>query len=512
MRCIRYCIAVAALVGAAVTVPTHAQTTVGGFIESDTLWSAADGPFIVDQSILVTNNATLTIEPGTEVRIAPDRGLVVDEGQLIARGTQTDKITFTADVPDLSMITDEQRWGFIRFADGATDAAFDAGGQYLSGSIIEHAIVQGAGGVIGGAINAQSANPFISQSLIQNNRQEGIHLVDVDGVRIVGNTLTANNAGIDIDRDNDNDAPRNVLIAHNTIHANGNIGISIDDASDSQIIQNTVTDNEGIGILLDDSRRVSLTENTVTGNRLGIFIDDAFEEVVLTRNRVTENRSVFFTEFPVAGVLLDPRNGHAITLNGDEITHNEGAGVVVENTRDAMELVLSGDPTTPTQIFGNVGVQLDNASPFHGATLDDAGNVDARHVFWNTTDPAQIEDGITDFFDDVTRGIVFFDPFFEPTPGDVTLDDIVGIDDLILLGDGFDMQDLGWVGADFNNDGVTDVEDLFLLGENWSPSNDLTFNEALQNAGLSHLVPEPTSLVAMMIGMGAMSSRRRGRA
>ena len=49
---------------ATLSVASHASADmiVGGIIDSDTRWMTGNGPFIVDRSVLVTDNATLTID------------------------------------------------------------------------------------------------------------------------------------------------------------------------------------------------------------------------------------------------------------------------------------------------------------------------------------------------------------------------------------------------------------------------------------------------------------------
>ncbi len=414
---------------AALGLGTHAQadTTVGGIINTDTHWMTGNGPFIVDQSILVTNNATLTIDPGVEVRIKPDRGILVNSGQLIARGTEMDKITFTADVPDLSIITEDQRWGFIGFSDGAVDATFDAGGNYLNGSIIEHAIVEGAGGVSGGAINTMLASPFISHSLIQKNSRQGINIDGSVGMRIIGNTIAENDRGIVLDRGDSGGFPTNILILNNTVQANRD-GILVDQTVDVELAQNNVTGNLSNGIMIDSTSGALVTENTVSGNRVGMEIGNSLD-VALTRNTVTGNTSG--SPDAVAGIQIAPASsGNSVTLNGDIIANNDGTGLGVFAIESVESLILSLDPDHPTQIFGNTGFQLRNGSSFTGASLSDSGNVDARNVFWGTTDIGNIEDGIFDFFDDISRGIVFFDPVAVPEPAAAAL---LGVGALLCL-------------------------------------------------------------------------------
>jgi hypothetical protein len=68
------------------TPPEDKQTTASGIIETDTSWSIEHSPYIVTGDIVVKRNATLTIQPGVEVRFDGFYGLTV-QGTLIADGT-----------------------------------------------------------------------------------------------------------------------------------------------------------------------------------------------------------------------------------------------------------------------------------------------------------------------------------------------------------------------------------------------------------------------------------------
>ena len=103
--------------------------------------------------------------------------------------------------------------------------------------------------------------------------------------------------------------------------------------------------------------------------------------------------------------------GSDVTSIGDRIVNNAGNGVSYRGIIEDYQ-ILSSNHKNPTQIFDNGKFQVFNDLPFTGAYLGADGNVDARHVFWGTADPAEIAAGIHDFFDDVSKGIVFL-----PEPG-----------------------------------------------------------------------------------------------
>lgn len=78
-----------------------AQTSVSGTIVANTVWSVANGPYTVTGDVLVASGATLTVEPGLEIRFDQGTKITV-EGSLAALGTATDSIFLTSNalLPD----------------------------------------------------------------------------------------------------------------------------------------------------------------------------------------------------------------------------------------------------------------------------------------------------------------------------------------------------------------------------------------------------------------------------
>ena len=72
-----------------------AQTNVSGGIFSDVTWTLANSPYHVMDDLVVFETATLTIEPGVEVRVASTKGIELRNGRLRAVGTAEQPISFS---------------------------------------------------------------------------------------------------------------------------------------------------------------------------------------------------------------------------------------------------------------------------------------------------------------------------------------------------------------------------------------------------------------------------------
>lgn len=78
-------------------------------VTQDTTWTADDGPYRIVANVSVAPDATLRIEPRTEVQVAEGTSLSV-AGELVAEGIPDEPITFTSPRANLSRGT----WGSIR--------------------------------------------------------------------------------------------------------------------------------------------------------------------------------------------------------------------------------------------------------------------------------------------------------------------------------------------------------------------------------------------------------------
>lgn len=171
---------------------------VGGLISANTIWPSACGPYTVTSTVTVSNNATLTIEPGSVIRFNADTGLVIGSGTpgiLIAQGTPTQPITFTSN----SATPAPGQWNGLDFA--STGA-----------SSVEHAIIEyGGAGVNNANVRIGSSSPTIRNSTIRFSDGHGIVAQADASPVLTGNAITTNGGrGLDL-------PTANATVTNNTI-------------------------------------------------------------------------------------------------------------------------------------------------------------------------------------------------------------------------------------------------------------------------------------------------------
>ena len=413
-----------------------AQTNVSGVIFSDTTWAVAGSPYIVTGSVLVDSGVTLTIEPGVTVKFNSGMSFQID-GALMARGAETDKITFTTN-------SGGDYWGYILFTDSSTDATYDTSGNYTGSSILEHCIVEYAGVVnVGnnGSIRLNNAHPLINSCTIRNNVTSGINAWDLSGTLKITNNTISNNIGGGIDI-----RGRTVTISNNTISNNvaydgggihitgGTLVPSYVTISNNIINNNTATGSgalNGGGGIYTSSSYVTISNNMICNNtavRLGggIHAKRTGAKVTISNNIISNN-----TAGHSGGGIHAYYNFSLVISSNSIIANSSGIGSAI-HLWDAWDYQIEYNTITENRttgeapsytvfveyrnslnynnIFGNIAdspplYEFYNGSS-HGST-----NINATNNWWGTTSDSVIPSMIYDWFDNGSLGIVDYIPY-----------------------------------------------------------------------------------------------------
>jgi hypothetical protein len=171
--------------------------------------------------------------------------------------------------------------------------------------------------------------------------------------------------------------------------------------------------SNGGGMYIYDARNWTVTDVTVSSNNSGSNGGGMYSR--LCDNWTVTNVTVSSNNSGSNGGGMYIYESCNWIITGGEVAYNTatGNGDGIYFTGWGSDIVVSQSSQMPTRILGN-GVHNDML--FGGSWTCDPSpsNVDARNVYWGTTNEFQIIDMIFDVFDDGSKGIVCYDPFITP--------------------------------------------------------------------------------------------------
>jgi hypothetical protein len=265
----------------------QSQTSVGGIINSDTIWTKANSPYVLSGPLTIASGATLTIEPGVTINF--NDYTVQVNGVLNARGSSTEQIIFSSDASGS---------GNIAFASSSMSWNEQTG----TGCIIEYAVLDAA------SISINGASPKLNHDSITAPAQAA----DQAAIVTDGGSPAISNNIITGDIENLNNA--SPMIINNTL-SGGIFGMGM--LSSKPVITNNHINGgafhrEGIGIRCDGSNSY-VADNVVSNCVKGIEIYDG--------SSVIERNLVFNNSYGIA--LTAHMSPVATTIRNNTVTNNE---------------------------------------------------------------------------------------------------------------------------------------------------------------------------------------------
>jgi hypothetical protein len=237
------------------------ETHVEGHIIQDTVWTLTDSPFVVIKDLFIDVGATLTIEPGVEVRFGGNFSLVV-RGKLIADGTVEKPITFTSN----KLQPERGDWVAINFTS-------------MQPSHLEYCIIEYAEN----GIAIENGNLIIARSNITNNLQNGVYITGDNSASINENRIENNKNGIFV-----NGNSSGTIIQRNYIYFNNETGIRLFTTNSTQIenilILNNILSTNPKGINVYGRVNANIMRNSIAYNELGILYENATNIIPLHYN------------------------------------------------------------------------------------------------------------------------------------------------------------------------------------------------------------------------------------
>ena len=445
----------------------HAQTEVSGGLFSATTWTLAESPYIVTSDVVVFPDASLTIEPGVEVRFYSNTRLELRAGDLYATGTAEQPISFTLDAADP---TSAEKWNGIENT-STEDEAITIELDYVIFEYAKTAIHYGKG----------YANRSINNAVFRfNDRGAFDGAQGYNWVTISNTTFTANGVGME-----GRMSAMNCTFQENEVGF-GNPMTFADINSGGRVTNCTFTNNElAIGTIGQIITIAIIENSTFTNNEKGyfgywanidnsIFTNSSEVGVSVTKGDI---RNSSFTENEIGlQVSLFPSSLNIY----DNFFGENNAG---------LEIGGAGAEIYENTICNNIQI---------GARLTTDQPVDLNLNCWCTSNLDEIAGLITDAYDDVTLGIASYENINTACigglvfPGDGNNDGQVNNSDLLGIGLAYGIEGAlridgttNWVGqtaedwaytmpngvnakhADANGDGVINDDDLAIIEQNY---------------------------------------------
>ena len=376
-----------------------------GVLNDNTEWTLMNSPVVLNRTLTVSNNATLTIDPGVTVNFGFYSLNVL--GTLIAAGQSGNQITFTAGGSYLNSIT------FSYYSLNGTSPS--------TGSIIQNAVFNGIyiqtnqespeidncafnfGSLSESAISITGGSPTFSNNVISCSGQSyNINLISVFG----GNPSIINNhfegsypVSNSVDIRVFSGSPQ---ITNNVFgeyyNSASNSGVTVNSGATPQITNNQFNGNSYLtAIFALQSSSVTVSNNVFTNCVVGIQ-SQAGSVVTVQGNsflRGTDGIEIAAgATFTITNNLIDSNSRYGI----------DGGGAISSNTITNNKAGIH-NPTSCSinnnNIVGNTVNSITAA----------ADNVDATNNWWGITDTQTINQTIYDSKIDTELGTVTFVPF-----------------------------------------------------------------------------------------------------
>jgi hypothetical protein len=323
-------------------------TNVTGGIYSNTIWTVANSPYIVTDTVMVFPGVILTIQPGVVVKFNSN-GLLEVRGSLSARGTTADSIIFTSnsstpkasDYLGVIIETSTDTLTYCRFSYSSWGLGYDG---YLGCPPVAHCAFTSN---LAGISMIASAGAAMSLDTC-TFKYDTIGIERDDEVPIIGCTFLYNGTAINMP------AGAYSPIENCIIEYNNNGILS---GMNNIITHCTIDYNRDYGVTLTGGCNISYCE--IENNYIGIKS---------TMNNVTYNN----------------------------ISHNY------------IGIETSGGDSSGGGIFCN---SFCNNTDFN-FIIQTSVDIPIKDNFWCLTDSAQIQATIYDGYQKITLGLAFFTPFY----------------------------------------------------------------------------------------------------
>ncbi len=366
----------------------------------------ADTTYVITEDLRVSGGLLLEIEPGTVLKFRQGKGLVVDNGFLIANGDHSEGIDSVKFIPDHTNPAQSWKWKGIQVQNVSQPDQV----------VISYAFV---GDAERGIEILNSANFSITHSCFVDNFWRGVSIINSHNIVFQNNDVLDNYVGLEI-------VARGVLGQSYQNQITGNTfstettGIFIINENSGKSFSNSINFNviqAGInGVWLDNSGQAGSRSNSITnnaiinnGNGFGYGLYLAMDSTVVTQNIFWRNSTA--VTFRNSSDNKLENNSFYENKNGLNIPLASRRNKIRNNTFTAQRstVIIQGESTGNSLLSNNL---------FHNTTdtilqSTSSQNISVSGNYWGTQSEQEIQDLIIDVNDDPSLGEVYFLPFLE---------------------------------------------------------------------------------------------------
>jgi parallel beta-helix repeat protein len=297
---------------------THSGNTLGGAnsyhgyvltgsIGANQTWAYDTAPYIIDGTITVPSDTTLTIEAGSILKFKPSNSEFVVNGSLDAEGTTVSPIYFTSLKDDsVGGDTNNDSSGTAPAAENWKHIEISSTGS----TTLSHAVVR-YGGWTGSGSGANIYNTGGKLTVLSST----VATSSTYGIRHNSGTTTILTANIFANSYGVYQSGGLVSIfASSTIH-NNVAGVYVIDG-EANILSNQIYDNTSYGIYTSDTDSTVVDVNYIRDNSYGVYVNGG-SSIRITSNHILDNTNGIYVNSSVS----------VLTIGANIISGNSSYGI-----------------------------------------------------------------------------------------------------------------------------------------------------------------------------------------
>lgn len=296
----------------------HATEILGGTLQKNTILSPENGDYLVSQDLIIPENITLTIEPGTEIKLMLNVSIKVKKGTFICEGTKENPIIISA--------FDQNKWAGIEIT--TSSSIINEAGQ-ISGTRISNIQIRDA--LIG--LSLIDGASIVVENILVSQCNYGIMLDNDASIKLLSSKVSTCSWGLTIKK-----SSRNEIRECEISDCQFAIYFTSETSKYNKIINNRISHNMMVGLfmnnILGEVQYNKISCNQITNNRIGLHLDN-YGSPVTGFNSIVDNE-----------IKFNSSHGIRLSQDNDTVMYNR-----VEGNQVGLELKAGNNNLIKNNLF-----------------------------------------------------------------------------------------------------------------------------------------------------------------